>query len=404
MELMKSVQKTSESSKPGEGCLVVSQIARRPEDGAGVDMQTDTLLRRGALVRLKGLQRSTDLNGCVGKLLHFKAGSKRWDVDVEDRGVRALRVKNLERLSDDTPHKDFKAWLTSVDVGGDWQLAEVGVMLRLDKLEDVTTTQKKGGQQHASLKCTLSAVGRAHIHHVCNPEAFAEKTTFMVAHVERLNDNGQSDAGQIQREGRVVELLKENLALQRKVASEVSVVPREKVLKSLSAQPGDKFWEVVTFWEMFLQARVRTQKFKNVIDNCLQKISALPPDRLAVVQEKLARVLSQNEEGQPLQIEMKDLPPELLGELRSMRSQPELSIFDRRKIDQALPLQQLIQCDSHRERLRILETALANEKAQLEMETQESQGISLSDALEHGTFELDAKDESKEVQWRRSKL
>merc|ERR1712139_675496 len=110
-------------------------------------------------------------------------------------------------------------------------------------------------------------------------------------------------------------------------------------------------------------------------------------DRLQDLQEKLSTMLTQGEDGQKVAaINIKELPPEILSELKALRDQGELTIFDRRKIDQALPLQQLIQAETHGERLRVLETALLNEKARLEADAQESQGISLSEALEQGVF------------------
>jgi len=347
--LMRSVWETSKRAKAGQSghrCLVATQIIRRRDEDcpataaddssdmlrrAAIDDSSD-MLRRGAIVKLKGLKRAPELNGSVGKLLHFHPRTERWDVDVEDIGVRALRTENLMRLSDDTAHKSFGAWLTSADVGGDWQLAQVGVMLHLEKFEEITASKTSAGNRQPAYKCTFSAVGRAHISHICNPAAFADRSTFMLARVKNLADKDEG-IGLMAQEARVVTLLKDLLMQHQKLTQGVSVVPKKKVLESLSAGPGAKFWEVVALWELFLQAHVRTLKLKNIVDQSLQKIAALSPDRLKDLQDKLTTMLTQSEEGQPsAAINVKELPSELLGELRSLRAQAKLTIFDRTKM------------------------------------------------------------------------
>lgn len=388
MALMKSVQATSKGSQPGHGCLLATQIVRRlgeEHSAAGASCA----LRRGSLVKLKGLQRVPELNGSVGKLLHFKVGMGRWDVDVEGTGIRSLTPENLEHVSDDTSHKPFAAWLTPADVGGDWQLAEVGVMLHLDKLENITVSGKaKTEQKQQGYRCTFSAIGCARIHRICNPDAFAEKSTFLLARIESLTDKDEGSTFEVQ-ENHTVQMLRDLLALHVKLSPELNMVPKKKVLDGLSGQPGAKFWEAIIFWELFLQARTRMMKLKNVVDNSLQKIAELRPERLKALQEKLTTVLTQvggSQSSSTASIQLDDLPAELLGELRSLRTHQELTVFDRRLINEALPLQQLIQARTHRERLQIMRLALTNERARLEAEAQEAQGISLSEALEHGTY------------------
>jgi hypothetical protein len=400
MELMRSLQDEDTMADIGEsdrGCLVAAQISRGVDEDGFWGLEGATKLQRGALVRLKGLQRA-EMNGSIGKLLYFSCGRGRWDVDIADVGIKALKEENLEWVSNDTPHKPFTAWRSFADVGGNWQLAEVGVVLHLDQCQEITTLKQEGGAQHSALKCTFSAVGRARVHGICNPEAFTERASTLLAEVSRFPDEDVTLA-QKQHEGRTVNLMKDILVLHRKTTPKkwLSVVAKKSILDSLGARPGKEFWGVVSVWECFLQARVRMQKLRNVIDESLEKMAAeLPSDESHRLAAKINSMLKASEtvkksaQGEGVHaINITDLPLALLGKFQNLGAQMEPSVFDRRAIDRALPLQQLIQAETHRERLQIFEAALLREKAELEVSADgEGEGISLSEVLEQGGHEI----------------
>lgn len=387
MNLFRSVQENARIAKRGRlgrGCLVATQL--KPKLEAKSSNHTSEF-RRGALVKLGGLQKSRELNGSVGKLLHYCSSRQRWDVDVEDLGARSLKSENLEVVHDDTPHKPFTTWLSSADLGA-WQLAEVGVLLHLDTLQEVSTSSTDDGKSYPGYKCTFSAVGRARILGICNPEAFPDRSRFLLAHVASLED--QDMGGSIKDEAAIEGLLKDAVALHEKLMPGTNLVPQRWVMDSLTPRPGEKLWMVVDFWKQFLEAHVRIMKLKNAVDSCSEKIAEssadwvrdLPPADFFMM---LMEMLMQTEEGQSsAAMDVVKLPPELLSVLQSLRDQVKLTVFDRKEMNRALPLQQLIQAATYREQLHILKMAVAQKKIDLQGELQHTQGISLSETLEQG--------------------
>lgn len=364
MALMRQLQKTKGSSSPSSssssnlpGCLLATVIARGEEELAADAPDGQTAMRRGDLVCLARLQKAPGLNGAAGKLLHYWQARGRWDVDVagEDRGVKALRPENLERLPEDAPHGAFHAWRTLQDAGAGWRLAEVGVVLRLEKLEEVRAKQKEGAEPEPAVKVTFSVLGkRARIRSVVNPEALAERAGHLRVKVEDLQDRDTADALESE-ETRVLDLLKDVLQRpapsassprERSLVQALAVMPRPDIVEQLSAGRGKEFWELVRFWQAFLQTRSMAAKVEDIPESVLEDIIKHMP----AIQEG----------GEVKEEDLRKLAPELAKVFR-----PELSVFDRANIDSALPIQLLIQADTHRERLRILEKALEREKAHL---------------------------------------
>merc|ERR1712194_610151 len=118
------------------------------------------------------------------------------------------------------------------------------------------------------------------------------------------------------------------------------------------------------------------EKLSRMLNGLGKQLAQLTDDQKG----KLTEVLKQKGH----EINVAELPQLLLHEFQSLQARAEgfqLSIFDRRKIDRSLPLQQLIQAETHGERLRILEASLRSEKARLEEEVHEAPEISLPEAL-----------------------
>mmetsp|Transcript_16628 Transcript_16628/g.30894 ORF Transcript_16628/g.30894 Transcript_16628/m.30894 type:complete len:457 (+) Transcript_16628:83-1453(+) len=358
-------------------CFVATQLVRGEEvslpHGSAMDV-----FRRGELVRLEGLRRASELNGRIGKLLHFHERTGRWHVDVEDRvGVKALALQNLERVPGSTPHKPFSAWRTSADVGGQWCLAEVGVVLHLDKSEEVKAVKKLGDEPQKARKCTFSAVGRARVKRVLNPKSFAEGgSKYLLVQAEDFEDKKAED-GQVDQENRLLKLLKEVVDLHVATASDVSVVPNEKAFEQFSAKCGKDFWKLVIFWDHFLQVQCRALGLKDRVHRLLSRLS----DDKELSQKLSARV-QQAFQSKPRTIDVTDLPPELQKELQGLQTPGDLSYFDRVRIAEAAPLQQLIQSDTHQQRLSILQDALLREKRRLEAPLLEEEVAVLDDIVD----------------------
>eukprot|EP00928_Gymnodinium_smaydae_P055747 TRINITY_DN39231_c0_g1_i1.p1 TRINITY_DN39231_c0_g1~~TRINITY_DN39231_c0_g1_i1.p1 ORF type:complete len:502 (-),score=111.40 TRINITY_DN39231_c0_g1_i1:165-1610(-) len=353
------------------GRFLATRAVRDAEPPASAVASDDVELRRGRLVKLHGLRRA-DLNGSIGILLHFCGLRRRWEVDLEDRaGVKALKPENLEPVPVDTPHKAFAAWRSARDVGGAWRLAEFGVLLRLEKSEEMRTAAGA-----VALRCTLSAEGVGRLRSVANPNAFAERSAVLMASVERVAADARAAetpaAAQVQRdaEAAVLRALRELLELQGSSDSSVSIVPDKGEIDRLSAQSDREFWKLVGFLEALLQAQLRGKSLKSSMDSLMKRLGQnMPLEQQLELMGRMVDMLQRNskvdENGQRVvAVDMNDLPTSVLDEIRKMRP-PELTFFDRKRLDETLPLQRLLQSESHEQRLHILLSALAAEKQRL---------------------------------------
>merc|ERR1712190_336992 len=99
--------------------------------------------------------------------------------------------------------------------------------------------------------------------------------------------------------------------------------------------------------------------------------------------EKLQQTVEQGKFSST--IDSSDLPPalwaEVQKELQAVQAQPELSIFERKRLSQALPLQQVIQATTHVERLEILEASFEAEKSRLRTDTEQGSVPEVIDAV-----------------------
>lgn len=59
-------------------------------------MQHDGLLKMGMFVRVDGLKSSAELNGLLGTIVGYNNLSRRWEVDLEPYGMKALNEVNLK--------------------------------------------------------------------------------------------------------------------------------------------------------------------------------------------------------------------------------------------------------------------------------------------------------------------
>eukprot|EP00746_Dinoflagellata_sp_MGD_P002654 gnl/MRDRNA2_/MRDRNA2_105195_c0_seq1.p1 gnl/MRDRNA2_/MRDRNA2_105195_c0~~gnl/MRDRNA2_/MRDRNA2_105195_c0_seq1.p1 ORF type:complete len:529 (-),score=129.77 gnl/MRDRNA2_/MRDRNA2_105195_c0_seq1:270-1817(-) len=304
--------------------------------------QDERPLRRGSLVQIFGVQNSRELNGLLGKLLFLNPTTNRWDVDIEGgRGARSLKTENLQRVPRDTPHKAFSTWRTPSDVGGQWRLAEVGVVMHLEELKEVKVKRKKGAKAEKGYEVTLSAFGRAKILSVLNPEAFAEKTTYLRTQVQDFVDEDAEDDLVNHEKSRVDNLLRDVIQLQVSSMPKANVAIDGEMMRRLEStvQMNPGLWKLVGLWQSFL--------------------------KIWSSAKKLSEIASGEEDITELQKKLK-------------QTKSELSAAADKKIYETVPLQQMIQSPSHLERLRIFASALQKEKTQLEEKLEK---VSLFDAL-----------------------
>lgn len=272
-----------------------------------------------------------------------------------------MKPENVNRVPPGTPHEPFDAWRSVADTGGRWNLAEVGVVLQLKRLDPV-------GRSGTTYRALFSALGRVRLRSVLNPGAFADRSTYLKVQVADFQDSAEENAEGFQNlkdEGRVLELLREVVTLQRTKLEEaaaasnvkVHITVPEKLLDNLDARPGEGFWTVVSIWHTYLMALTRSMNFKfdpRALERAVQNLPPSAQEQLMKLNERLAK------EGKIPS--MRDFPKELRDELKKLSSLPELSALDRARLEAALPLQHMIQEDTHRERLRILENGLLAEK------------------------------------------
>lgn len=381
------------------GCFVATRIIRGEEDedqkaDEGAQEENSTVgalatpggwqqLKRGALVRIMGLQGARELNGSLGKLMRFDTATGRWDVDIENNkcGAKALKPENLEPVPEETPcsKSSFKMWRTAADVGGHWYLAEVGVVLHLDSVvqdEPVSSTRMHQygygidprGRDVRTYKCTCSGVGRrARLRRILNPSAFARRSTYLRAEVEEFEDTDLGEQGilSVDEEVRTLRLMHEVSDLQESSGTQdVSVLLKAEALKKLDAMRGAGFWKAVGIWHAYLTARVQARKVRVNEKRLEELIQQLPLHTLERFHQKLA------DPAQTIQIS--DLPDELRKEFEMLHKSSPLSPAELEEIDFALPLQQILQADTEEERIWILQESILREKERLEVASQKT--------------------------------
>merc|ERR1719231_1221546 len=167
----------------------------------------------------------------------------------------------------------------------------------------------------------------------------------MKAHVVKLMDNAAAST----KDESLVKLLVDVLDLHKKTNKGFSIVPLEKAMSRLSARSGKDFWQLVAFWEAFLQAHQRTDRLKSIVDNSIGKLldqfrngedameglANVLKDMPEEEMEKVTKLFKKMQgEDKVSAVKATDLPKPLLDAFESLRNEAEnmqVSIFDRRK-------------------------------------------------------------------------
>jgi len=258
---------------------------------------------------------------------------------------------------------------TMVNPDGDGELAEVGVVLYLEDLKEVSQQTNDAVKYVCSHKVLDT---RVNIHAVLNPAVSKTRETYMKCEVSEIVDGDEpaaedeggspksDDTGAEAKEAAVVEALLEVATMQE--AGKEDVRFSRDAVKKLAAARGvgaGSLWGVVELWKSFLDARAQAAGRKVQQD----------------VQNRLIKYLSEQGgtkgkgEGSkggelPQSVNLSELPPDLQRDVKNLRE---------RVMDDVAPLvdeqtkgiQRLLQAESHGDRLQLFLDMINSEKSRL---------------------------------------
>ena len=245
---------------------------------------------------------------------------------------------------------------TMVNPDGEGELAEVGVVLYLEDLKEVSQQTNDAVKYVCSHKVLDTRVA---IHAILNPGDSATRETYMKCEVSELTDDDEpaEDAEQAPAAGEadVMAALFEVAAMQEDGKEDVRF-SRDAVQK-LDAGRGvgsGSLWGVVELWKSFLDARAQAAGRKVQQD----------------VQNRLIKYLTDKSGGEakagelPQSVNLSELPPDLQRDVKNLRE---------RVMDDVAPLvdeqtrgiQTLLQAESHADRLDLFLDMVNKEKSRL---------------------------------------
>ena len=245
---------------------------------------------------------------------------------------------------------------TMVNPDGEGELAEVGVVLYLEDLKEVSQQTNDAVKYVCSHKVLDTRVA---IHAILNPGDSATRETYMKCEVSELTDDDEpaedADKAPAAGEADVMAALFEVAAMQEDGKEDVRF-SRDAVQK-LDAGRGvgsGSLWGVVELWKSFLDARAQAAGRKVQQD----------------VQNRLIKYLTDKSGGEakagelPQSVNLSELPPDLQRDVKNLRE---------RVMDDVAPLvdeqtrgiQTLLQAESHADRLDLFLDMVNKEKSRL---------------------------------------
>lgn len=242
---------------------------------------------------------------------------------------------------------------TMVNPDAEGELAEVGVVLYLEDLKEVSKATNDAVKYVAQHKVLDK---RVCIHAVLNPADSVTRETYMRCEVSEIEDDDETaeaaSTGDL--ETSIVSALGEVAEMQEDGKEDVRF-SREAV-KRLSASRGvgeRSLWGIIELWKNFLDARAQAAS---------RKVQA-------EVQARLVKYLSEKTGERdfsqlPNTVNLSDLPADLQRDVKNLRE---------RVMDDVSPLvdeqtrgvQRLLQAESHAERLRLFLSMIENENRRL---------------------------------------
>lgn len=221
------------------------------------------------------------------------------------------------------------------------RLAEVGVIFYLDDLREVSEQTN----DQVKYVCQHSVIGRVRLRKVLNPKAFADRTTYLRVEAEDLIDEDIDQDLSLDEEA-TMKLTGEVDKLQGKIGNEVRI-GEAALSKTNATRTG--FWGLVTLWQDQVHGRARL---------CQQRFER-------ELQETIVTYLKKTNSEIPQQVTLGELPEEVQKEVVALQDQFRDEIDPLVKA-QTEGVQELVQCDSHKNRLALFRSLLATDKKRLE--------------------------------------
>lgn len=221
------------------------------------------------------------------------------------------------------------------------RLAEVGVIFYLDDLREVSEQTN----DQVKYVCQHSVIGRVRLRKVLNPKAFADRTTYLRVEAEDLIDEDIDEDLSLDEEA-TMKLTGDVDKLQGKIGNEVRI-GEAALSKTNATRTG--FWGLVTLWQDQVHGRARL---------CQQRFQR-------ELQETIVTYLKKTNSEIPPQVTLGELPEEVQKEVVALQDQFRDEIDPLVKA-QTEGVQELVQCDSHKNRLALFRSLLATDKKRLE--------------------------------------
>lgn len=240
---------------------------------------------------------------------------------------------------------------TMVNPDAEGELAEVGVVLYLEDLKEVSQ------QTNDAIKYVVShrvLDKRVTIHSVLNPADSVTRDTYMKCEVSEMEDSDEHDDPPVDLELSVRDALVD-VADMQEVGGEDVRFSREAVRK-LKANRGvgeGSLWALVELWKNFLEARAQAARRK-VHNEVQAKLVAYLADKTG--QRDVSKL--------PNSVNMSELPSDLQRELKSI-SERVLDDVSPLVDEQTKGVQRLLQATSHTDRLKLFLDMVENEKRRL---------------------------------------
>ena len=225
------------------------------------------------------------------------------------------------------------------------RLASVAPVFYLEDLKEVSEQTADA----VKYVCSHKVIGRVTIKRVLNDAVWGDRSTYLKAVVEPLED-ADDDEDLTTREGALTERFASVIEKQTKLGEPVRFT--ENLIETLSAARGeDGLWRLAGLWQSLLQNRLSAKE------------SELSND----IQQLLRDYLKQ--QGQDMQskvtVQFDALPAEIRAEFtRLQQTYREESLA---MVGQTIyPFVLLVQCDSHAERLNVFGDMLEEEEKRLQ--------------------------------------
>jgi len=225
------------------------------------------------------------------------------------------------------------------------QLAGVGAVFYLEDLKEVSEQTADA----VKYVCSHKVIGRVSIKRTLNDRVWADRTGYLKAVVEPLED-GDDDEDLSTREGQLTERFAAIIENQTKLQETVRFT--ENLIDTLSAARGeDGLWRLAGLWQSLLQNRLTAKE--NELSTSIQEL----------LRNYLANLGQGAQSKVTLQFDA--LPAEVRAEFtRLQQTYREESLA---MVNSTLfPFVLLVQCDSHAERLNVFGQMLEEEEKRLQ--------------------------------------